>query len=133
MHPHIQCSITFNSQVWKQLKCPLNKENTHTYTHTHTHTHTHTQTHNGILLNYKKRRIKSFVCVWQNGWTLNLLCTLKPSREKQKLHNLTYIENLKKTNFKFIDTKENRWVVARVMGWGKEDLGERVKGTNFQL
>lgn len=31
----------------------------------------------------------------------------------------------KKTNLKFIDTKENRWVVARVMGWGKDDLGER--------
>ena len=29
---------------------------------------------------------------------MNLLCRIKPSREKQKLHNLTYIKNLKKEN-----------------------------------
>ena len=64
MHPHIQCSIMFNSRVWKQLKCPLNKENTHT----HTHTHTHTQTHNGILLNYKKKEELTLVCVCVTKW-----------------------------------------------------------------
>ena len=94
----------------------MNKENTRTHKHTM-----------GYYSSIIKEELNLLHVCDKNGWTLNLLCMSKPSREKQKLHNLTYIENLKKkkTNSKFIDTKENRGVVARSMGWGKNDLGER--------
>ena len=78
------CSI---AKIWKQLRCPLNKENTHTHKHTM-----------GYYSSIIKEELNLLHVCDKNGWTLNLLCMSKPSREKQKLHNLTYIENLKKKN-----------------------------------
>ena len=52
LHPHVHCSIIYNSQIWKQLKCPsmdvwIKKRtlyiNYHISVYTHTHTHTHTK------------------------------------------------------------------------------------------
>ena len=48
--PYVYCSIIYNSQLWKELECPLIDEWTKKNVgHTHTHTHTHT----GIFFSHK--------------------------------------------------------------------------------
>ena len=55
MHPHVYCSIIYNSQDMATTQCPsTDVPISLSLSLSHTHTHTHTHTHRGMLPSHKK-------------------------------------------------------------------------------
>lgn len=85
--------------------------------------------YNEILFIHKA--VEEIFHLWQHGWTLKPLCSVKSGREREILYGLTYVWNLKKTKTK---TKLRK----RDQACGYQSTGGRTrkrwaKGTNFQL
>ena len=106
--PNVHSSIIYNWQVIEQPEYPSTDEqrrkmwDTHTHTHTHTHAHIHTETWNPTQ---PLKRLK-FCHLEQYGWTWHQAKWNRSDRERQMLHDITYMWILQTTTNYWYNKKE---------------------------
>ena len=138
LYSHVHCSIIHNSQIRRQLKRPWkdkwmkNKENvvyiyiyiyiyiyTHMYIYIHRHifTHTHTYTHTSNIIQPWERR-KFYYLLQHDGPWGHYANWNKSDRERQILHGISYMWNLKKKS----QIHRNRVVKWLPGDWEREGI-----------
>ena len=111
LYPNVHSTAISIAKNCKQYKCPATgewlKQMWYVYTHTHTHTCTHTHIH--TTENYsaiENNEIIPFAVTWMG---IEIIILSKSNRERQILHHITYMQNLKNSTNEFIYKTGNRF------------------------
>lgn len=85
-----------------------------------------------VQWNIIRKAVEEIFHLWQHGWTLKPLCSVKSGREREILYSLTYVWNLKKQKQKPNSEKETRLVVTRVQEAELEKGGQKVQISSYK-